>query len=294
MKRRETAGMLTGLFVITNLLGLFTALQLRTVAAVQQTAAQHQAAGSAFYFFAMIGIATVLLLLLYRFNAGLLVKLWFGSAILLTSLIFFSAHVPPLPAIILTATVLIGRYLTTDPIMRNLFDAISFAGAGALFGSILGIAPAFVLLLLLSGYDYVSVRMTKHMVSLAKSGTATDTFMGFTYPKGNAAPEVDLDAVDHDIAGPDVADTKPTDREGVPVGILGGGDVIIPMIFALTLLSISLWAALAAMAGAAAALYLLLSRSSAAKFYPAIPFLTVGLLTGVIGWQAVATVVSLL
>lgn len=270
--------MLVGLFVAANLLGLLTALRLMSFEAVQTASQQHQSAGTGLWFFGLIGASTILLLLLYKYNAELLVRLWFGSAIFMTMLIFVTAWIPPLIGIVVTILLVAGRFWVDDLLIRNAFDVIAFAGAGALFGSLIGVEPAFVLLVLLALYDYGSVYVTKHMIALARAGTETDTFMGFTYPKGDGTAAT---SDDPDISRPAEQDVP---DDAVRVGILGGGDVIIPMIFAVTLVEFSVLAALSAMTGAAIALYLLLTRGMEERFYPAIPTLATGLLAGFEFW----------
>lgn len=273
--------MLAGFFLLANALGLVAAVNLQGSPAVQEASTAYQSPAAGLQVFLIIGVATVLLLALYRFDAGLLVRLWFGLALLLTTFIFFDALLAPLPALGATALALGLRYRTANPMRRNLLDAVSFAGAGALFGSLLSLPAAAVLYGLLSVYDYVAVNLSGHMVTLAKEGAASGTFMGFQTPTPDGT-EVDLERrAAGDATG-----------EGRRAGVLGGGDVIVPMIFAVALLSrFGPGAAVAAMLGSAAALHLFFVRLSGEKFYPAIPVVGAGSLVGLAAWLLISPLV---
>ncbi len=276
--RSRSATLLTALFLIANMLGLLAAIRLQEAVAVQEAAAQYQGAEAGLMFFGVIGLSTVLLLLLYRFKADIIVKLWFLTALFMTTLIFFDAALPVIPALVLTGTVLLLRWQVPDRLLQNLLDTIPFAGAGAFFGSIIGIVPAAILYALLAVYDVIAVRYSGHMVTLARESAATDTFMGFTYTDGPSDPgQVSL---------------EPADDDGSRVGVLGGGDVIVPMLFATALIGpLGPGAALLSMMGAATALYLFMSRLSGEQFYPAIPVVGAGSLAGLAIWYAVSLVV---
>lgn len=264
------AQLLVALFLLANLLGLLAASNLQGTAAVQQAAAQHEGAESGVVFFLMIGAATALMLVLYRFNAELLIRLWMVLALVTTTFLFFGSFFDLVTTTLMTGLVFLGRYRAQSFAATNLYTVFPFAGAGALFGSILGFAPAVLLLVLLSAYDWFSVNISQHMVSLAKSGIASDTFMGFSYPKQDVDME-DMEPVPADEA----------DGETVQVGMLGGGDIVIPMLFAVAALrDFGPVPALLSVLGAAVLLHLLLTKSREGQFYPAIPAVASGAVAG--------------
>jgi len=77
----------------------------------------------------------------------------------------------------------------------------------------------------------------------------------------------------------------------ISVAILGGGDVVFPLILAgVVMRSIGLLPALMISIGATLALVYLFMRSEKGKFYPAMPFITAGIFAGLL----VAWVVSLI
>ncbi len=266
---------LTGFFLAANVLGVAAGTRLYGTEAVQQASAAYQSPVSGLWFFGALVLATVLLLALYRYRKQLLVKLWFGSALVVTAFILFDAFFPPLPALAATALFAVVRFRTRNVQARNALDVASFAGAGALFGSLIGLQAALVFLALLSVYDYIAVNNIGHMVELARHGAETDTFMGFTAP--GAAEKMDT-----------VAEDRAVEAEGGQVGVLGGGDVVIPIVLAVAVIPVfGVGAAVATVVGATTALFLfftVIQRRETERFYPAIPVVGGGALFGLALW----------
>lgn len=272
---------LTGLFLAANLLGLAAGVQLYDVPAVQQASTAYQSPASGLWFFGVLLLATAVLLALYRYSKQLLVKLWFGSALVVTAFILFDAFLRPVPALLATVLFAVLRFRAAGPQLRNVLDTIPFGGAGALFGTLIGLQAALVFLVLLSIYDYIAVNNIGHMVELAQRGAETDTFMGFTAPGVGEHVEAAVQADAGEAAG-----------EGGPgVGVLGGGDVILPIVLAVSVIPVfGVGAAVSTVAGAAAALFLFLTviqRRETKQFYPAIPVVGTGALFGTVLWLLV-------
>ncbi len=340
MDRYESVIFLLTLFLATNLMGLMAAQNMQQHEEIQKTAEQHDSAASGIYFFIMIGISTVLLLLLYKYDLNLAIKGWLMLALAMTTLLFFTALSESIYGIIATVTVVIGIVFTDRPLVRNVLMMFPLAGAGAFFGSIFGVEAVLVLLVVLSLYDYFSVNISEHMVSLAKSGVESNTFMGFTYPREDGgiplddevadinadeqdAENADRDPVPQDQELDDIEldestdtvedtetddtdsddleqdDTAEIDESGAPdsadaplpdqrggVGLLGGGDIVIPLIFAAALLQdFGTVPAVMSVLGAGTGLGFLLVKAEHGKFYPAIPPVAIGSVAGSgIGW----------
>lgn len=279
--------LLVGLFLVTNALGLQAATELQQQEPIQDTAEEHQSASSGVMFFLMIGAATALMLLLYKYNARRALKAWLGLALFITTLIFFDAFMPPLVAGTVALALVTVRFYTDHMLAGNVVTMFSFAGAGAFFGSVIGYRAAVVFIIVVAIYDYISVNVTGHMKQLAKSGMSTDTFMGFTYPKDDGGVPVDEmdapDAADEDMDTAETSDDAATPADGAKqqVGLLGGGDVVIPLAFAASLMpTFGQLPAYTAVGGAAVGLYLLLTKAQQGTFYPAIPPLAAGALLG--------------
>lgn len=263
--------MLTGFFAAANLLGVAAGVQLYGNEAVRQASAAYQSPASGFGFFAVLVLATVLLLGLYRYDKQLLVKLWFGAAILFTSLIFFDAFLPMLPALAATAVLAVARFWKRDMLLRNALDTVPFAGAGALFGTLLGFQAVLVFAALLAVYDYVAVNRIGHMVTLAREGAESGTLMGFQYPK-------------NDVEVSPGSGGSAAEGGKVSVGMLGGGDVVMPIVLAVAVIPLfGVGAAISVAAGSTAALFVFLTfiqQKETERFYPAIPVVGSGAVLG--------------
>jgi presenilin-like A22 family membrane protease len=136
-----------------------------------------------------------------------------------------------------------------------------YGGLAAIFVPILNVLYAFILLLALSAYDMYAVWRSKHMIKMAKFQTKSGIFAGLLIPYKAPA-----------VRGP---------KKPVRTAVLGGGDIGFPLIFSGTVLAASGFVpALLVSLGATAALFILLLLSQKDKFYPAMPFLTLGCAVG--------------
>jgi presenilin-like A22 family membrane protease len=292
--------LLISMFLVTNFLGLMAAQNLQAEEAIQETKEQNESAASGIYIFVVIGVSTAILLILYKYNIQFIIKAWFALAILLSTLIFFYALFRPLTALVLTLAVMGVRYFWDDPAIINAMTVFAFAGFGAYFGSIFGLEAILALMLVLSVYDYISVNISKHMVALAKFGMQTNTFMGFTYPKEEGGIDMengDLQDLEPDESAETAEQDAAEDAAGNGgMGVLGGGDIVIPLAFAAALLpAYGAIPAMVSIVGAATGLTFLLVKAQRGTFYPAIPPVVAGSLAGWgIAWAALNVLLPLL
>ncbi|MBS3145707.1 hypothetical protein J4414_02800 [Candidatus Woesearchaeota archaeon] len=107
-------------------------------------------------------------------------------------------------------------------------------------------------MILISIYDMYAVWKSKHMIKLAKFQSKLKTFAGLfiPYEKNKAA-------------------------------ILGGGDIAFPLLFAgVVLLEKGLYPSILIIVYSALALFLLFLFGKKKKFYPAMPFISLGCFLG--------------
>ncbi len=205
-------------------------------------------------------IGTILILLIIRWGKVLLWKLWFYFAIVLCLQIAIAAFLPALASLI--AALGLGWFKVFKPnlYIHNLTELFVYGGLAVIFVPILNVFYAFLLLLALSIYDMYAVWKSKHMIKMAKFQTKSGIFAGLLLP--------------YAIPGKGA-------KKKVRTAVLGGGDLGFPLIFAGTVLKSTGFAdALYIAAGATAALGVLLWLGQKDKFYPAMPFLTVGCAIG--------------
>ena len=142
-------------------------------------------------------------------------------------------------------------FLPKNLILRNLSSSVSVAGVGVLIGISLGVIPVIIFLILLTVYDFIAVFKTKHMIHMAKTQAKMKIFPGLMIPSAKKK-----------------------------VAVLGGGDLGLPLIFTGVALKTIGTKALIIPIFSAIALYYLMILGKKNKFYPAMPFLTVGCFMG--------------
>ena len=170
--------------------------------------------------------------------------------------------------LIFALTLTTWKVLKPTIISQNIAAIFSGSGVGALLGLSLGVVPCIIFMMILSVYDFVSVFITKHMVTMAKA--VTERPMAFTI----AAP--------HKFSKAKFVPTK--GKQKVHVFQLGLGDIIIPMMFSVAALNkFGIVSSIFIIAGSLlslVALTLIITRKPMAL--PALPFVCSGALAGYI------------
>jgi len=218
-------------------------------------------------------VGTLLLLVLMKFKKTSLWKLWFFLAVFSTMSIAFSAFIDPTLAAILALTLALLKIYRPITIIQNLTEVFIYGGLAAIFVPIINIFAAFMLLILISIYDIIAVRHTKHMIKLAKFQTKSGIFAGLLIPYDG---------------GEKIAAKKGV-KKTARIAILGGGDIGFPLIFAGVAMKglmlhnpelIGFLKAIIIPIFVSLALLYLLLMSKKDRFYPAMPYLTVGCILG--------------
>ena len=251
--------------------------------------------------FAII-IGTLLLLLIIKLKGLILWKIWFFIAITMCLTIAFSPFISKLLSLILilpihpqifsipnlhsiiaailAITISILKIFRPTTLVQNTTELFIYGGLTAIFVSLFknpqwGVFWAFILLLIISIYDIIAVWKTKHMVSLAKFQTKSKIFAGLFIPYKK------------------IEKTKTKrmklKKEKVKTAVLGGGDIAFPLIFAGAVMQklmianpewLGFLKTLIIPIFTTIALLILLLKSKENKFYPAMPFLSIGCIVG--------------
>ncbi len=203
----------------------------------------------------IIFISTLLVLIIIKFGARLLWKLWFFLSVWFCLMIAFGAFTDVYwLTLLLGFTLAVLKVLRINSLIHNLTELFIYGGLAAVFTPVLSLFSISVLLLLISAYDFIAVRKTKHMVDMAEFQAKMQLFAGLLIPYG---------------------------KKGNKTAILGGGDIGFPLMFASVILTqYSFWAAMLVVLGSAAALSFLLITSEKNKYYPAMPILSAGCFLG--------------
>lgn len=236
--------------------------------------------------FIFILIATGLGLLLIKFSMLRLWKFWFLLSVWLTLTISFNAFIPEETAIGIAAILALWKVFRPNIIIHNFTEVFIYGALAAIFVPILNVIAVVVLLFLISIYDYIAVRKTKHMVKLAKFQGKSKIFAGLLLPyKRKAGKE---EGIEEKIsAGKKINIPKAGElpKEKAGVAILGGGDIGFPLLFAGAVmkqfgLGLFDYRIFIVPLFAAVSLLLLFLFADSKKFYPAMPYISAGCLAG--------------
>ena len=235
-------------------------------------------------------IAILLIVALMKFKAEMFIRIWFfivvilaigiavnGIAISPLITIFNTLYTQYIAAAI-ALPLAIFKIFKRNIMVHNATELLIYPGIAAVFVPILNIWTVFILLILISIYDMWAVWHSGFMQKMAKyQMNNLKIFTGFFVPYMGKKLREKMKKIKMSKG------KMKNMKVRVNVAILGGGDVVFPIITAGVLLRISgLIPALMITIFATIALLFLLVYSQKGKFYPAMPFITAGCVVGLL------------
>ena len=223
-------------------------------------------------------IAITIMVLLMKFRAEIFLRLWFFAVVSIALGITLNAAVKTVPyaslfVLIIAIPLAYFKVFQRNIIVHNITEVLIYPGIAAIFVPLLSIPTTIILLVIISAYDMYAVWHSGFMQRLAHYQIRTlRVFSGFFIPYLTAQAKANL-----------MHRPKAGKKVKVNVAILGGGDVVFPIIVAgVVLREFSLLPALLVTGGATLALAILFYLSEKGKFYPAMPFISLGCFLGLI------------
>ena len=161
--------------------------------------------------------------------------------------------------------------------VHNITELLIYPGIATVFIPILNIWAVVILLVIISFYDMYAVWHSGFMQKMAKFQIEKlKLFSGFFIPYMKKEDRLLIKNVKDSKRSNKEKETK-LKKVKVNLAILGGGDVVFPIILAGVILrTLGLWQAVTISIGATLALTYLFYKSEKGKFYPAMPFISVG------------------
>src|SRR3989338_7391600 len=219
-------------------------------------------------------IAIALFFLLTKFKVAFILKLWFFAVVIIALGISLNSFFPEyeyshLIVLALAIPLAIFKVFKRNIIVHNATELLIYPGIAGVFVPLLNIWTMIALLVLISAYDMWAVWHSGIMQKMAKYQMNTlKVFGGFFVPYLSKKQRHQKKKIKINIA------------------ILGGGDVVFPIITAGVVMKIfGIWGALLIILGALLGLSYLFFISEKKKFYPAMPFITAGMfLMMIISW----------
>ncbi|MBU0906683.1 MAG: hypothetical protein KKD18_00215 [Nanoarchaeota archaeon] len=283
--------LLLAMFFVTQLLGLFVMSQyissdnplpygMEPPAEVEQRSAFDLVLSFAIAF----ALVVVIMLLLTKYNAETFLRIWFFAVVVLAlgislnSVLFFVPN-SSIFALIVALPLAFFKIFKRNLVVHNVTELLVYPGIAAIFVVMLlswtsaPLTAIIVILILISIYDMYAVWHAGFMQKMAQYQIQKlKIFTGFFVPYiGKKERRIVTQTAK-------TKSKKKTEKKvNAGVAILGGGDVVFPIILAgIAMIQIGLTSALMVSLGATIALALLFYLSEKGKFYPAMPFITTG------------------
>ncbi len=216
----------------------------------------------------------IVILLLMKIKAEVFFRIWFFLVIILAlgisiNSLFINIKHGAIISLIIALPLALIKVFQKNIIVHNLTELIIYPGIASIFVPLLSLWTVSILLILISLYDMYAVWHSGFMQKMAKYQIQkVRVFSGFFVPYiGNKERQLLEKSKGKNIAK----------KMKVHVAILGGGDIVFPIILAGVVLNIfGLIPAIIISLGATAALGGLFLLSEKGKFYPAMPFISTG------------------
>jgi len=221
------------------------------------------------YILIAVLLGTGLLMLLIKFKKVNLWKFWFFISVVMCLTIALKPFMRQEIALAISFLLALFKVVRPNIFIHNITEVFIYGGIAAILVPIMNLYAAFMSLILISIYDAYAVWKSKHMVTLAKFQTSSKVFAGLSIPYKMPKKE------DKKKAG------RVVKIEKIKTAILGGGDIAFPLIFAgVVMKNTGFLTSLIIPVFVSAALLILMIKSKKDKFYPAMPFLSLGCLAG--------------
>ena len=221
------------------------------------------------YIIIAVLFGTGLLMLLIKFKKVNLWKFWFFISVVMCLTIALKPFMEQEIALAISFVFALFKVVKPNIFIHNITEVFIYGGIAAILVPIMNLYAAFMSLILISIYDAYAVWKSKHMVTLAKFQTSSKVFAGLSIPYKMPKKE------DKKKAG------RVVKIEKIKTAILGGGDIAFPLIFAgVVMKNTGFLTSLIIPVFVSAALLILMIKSKKDKFYPAMPFLSLGCLAG--------------
>jgi len=255
----------------------------------------------------MFAIVILIFLFLVRVKSVWVMRIWFFIVVVLAigltlNALFDFIKIPNAYtyAIIIAIPLAIFKVFKRNIIIHNLTELLIYPGIAAVFVSLkflINIWTIIPILLLISAYDIWAVWHSGIMQKMAKFQIdKVKIFSGFFVPYADKKTKQKIKRLKQKYKNKKISSkTLKKQKIKVNLAILGGGDVIFPIIAAgvflvalkpIVLIPWKLWLSVFMVPlGATIALTYLFIFAKKRKFYPAMPFITAGIIAGMLlGW----------
>lgn len=231
-------------------------------------------------------IATGFIFILIKLKLGIVFRYWFFFVIVWALIVALGFYLPSIIAIVLGIILALWRVFKPNIIVHNVTEVFIYTSVAIMFVGLLNIYSTIFLLILISIYDMVAVWKSKHMIKLAKFQTESKLFAGFSIPYKKGKTIIDYSK---ELKNNKSKNLK--SRTFCGTAIMGGGDIAFPLLFSIVTMQhlienfavpklISMYYSLIITFFVTIFLSILLFKAKKGKFYPAMPFISLGCFLG--------------
>lgn len=211
------------LFSLILFLGVITAIKISHILSIEQIIIPQVSFWRFIISFILITLIFIILIrvLKFRKEKKIIFKLLFIISTFLGGIFALESWLgEPISLILLFVLIFLWLKKPSVLIQDNLI-IIGMVGVGSILG--LGLKPEIIIpiLVVFSIYDYIAVYKTKHMVEMAKSMIESRAILGLIIPQNVSGFWGELKKAE----------------PGSNFFILGGGDIVLPLIFSVSLIS---------------------------------------------------------
>lgn len=230
--------------------------------------------------------AILIFFLLSKFKLETILKIWFFVVVIIALGLainsFFPASLKYSSFIALAIAIPLAtiKIFKREFLIHNLTELLVYPGIAAVFVPIFNTLTIIILLILISIYDMWAVWHSGVMQKMAKYHiNKLNIFPGFFLPYASKKIKAKIKLMKQKFSKEELKKKKIK----VNVAILGGGDIVFPIITAGVFLRTSSFIpALLVIFGAVLGLSYLFFFAEKKKFYPAMPFITAGIFLGML------------
>ncbi|NPE26534.1 hypothetical protein HNV12_00850 [Methanococcoides sp. SA1] len=239
-------------------------------------------------------LAFALIFTLMKYKWKMIIRIWFFLVITLALAISLNAILKlttltniGIISITLAIPLSFLKIFRPNTYVHNSTELLIYPGIAAVFVPILNVYSVLALLILISLYDAWAVWKSGIMQKMAKfQMEEIKIFGGFLIPSASDKVKKQIKNIKLKYKNKKMPKKIKNKKFKVNLAILGGGDVIFPIITAgVFMRAYDIVPALFIIGGALAGLISIFLSSQKGKAYPAMPYITTGIFAGLLLWK---------
>lgn len=285
--------LLLAMFLATQFLGLFVANQLNQNLPYGLEETNQDINQSPIFIVLNFVFAFAIIFTLIKYKLKTIIKIWFFLVIILalsisiyailTSALGFRPEIE-MVAFLIAIPLATLKVFRPNSIIHNSTELLIYPGIATVFISILSPKSIMILLIFISFYDMWAVWKSGIMQKMAKfQMEEVKIFGGFLLPTFDKKTKKKLSEIKEKYKNKKIPKSIKEKKFKVNLAILGGGDVVFPIITAGVFLKYhGIIPALMIIAGAFLGLLFLFINTKKDKAYPAMPYISAGIFLSIL------------